>query len=148
MKRHNALVQLSRDHHFGLLTSWKIKQGIAKDIAAERIARYIETFYQQRLAEHFEEEERWIFPLLSAGHPLVQEAVNEHRILQQIILNKPKDYESLSRFGNLLEQHIRMEERQLFQEIQDSVPVEKLDELLNLPFAEHGELTWADEFWK
>ena len=32
-KRHKALQPLSREHHHGLLLSWKIRTGFSKDIA-------------------------------------------------------------------------------------------------------------------
>lgn len=41
MKRHAALVQLSRDHHYGLLLCWKLKEGLKKEIEVERMSKYI-----------------------------------------------------------------------------------------------------------
>lgn len=35
MKRNENLVPLSRDHHFGLLCCWKIRQGIKKEVSQE-----------------------------------------------------------------------------------------------------------------
>ena len=35
LKRHAGLVELSRDHHHGLLLSWKIRQGLKKEIEPE-----------------------------------------------------------------------------------------------------------------
>lgn len=147
MKRHEALVKLSRDHHFGLLTSWKIKQGIAKEAAPERISQYVLSFYNTQLEEHFAEEERWVFPLLG-DDDLVKQAITEHNEMKQMVSAGFDAYPQLSDFGTLLEKHIRMEERELFPKIQEAATDEQLEDLLKKPFAEHGEMPWDDEFWK
>ena len=47
MKRDKNIIPLSQDHHFGLLSGWKIKQGIKKNISYERIKNYILSLGQQ-----------------------------------------------------------------------------------------------------
>ena len=85
MKRHEALVQLSRDHHFGLLLCWKLKEGLKKDISVERMSKYIVLFYEQNLKPHFAEEEETIFLILGNSHPLIEEAISQHRELEKMI---------------------------------------------------------------
>ena len=41
IKRHQALVSFSKDHHFGLLLVWKIKQGLNNAVFLELISNYI-----------------------------------------------------------------------------------------------------------
>ena len=53
MKRNENIVLLSRDHHFGLLHAWKIKQGLKKGVALERIATYIIFHWQHNQEAHF-----------------------------------------------------------------------------------------------
>ncbi len=44
MKRSEYIVPLSKDHHFGLLCSWKIQKGLDKNIALNRITAYVDFF--------------------------------------------------------------------------------------------------------
>lgn len=58
IKRYETIAQFSREHHFGLLLVWKIKQGIKKSISPERISNYVLCFYEQDLKQHFSNEEK------------------------------------------------------------------------------------------
>jgi len=58
MKRDKNIVPLSQDHHFGLLSGWKIKQGIKKNISYERIKNYINYHWDNSQSFHFDEEEK------------------------------------------------------------------------------------------
>ena len=68
MKRHKALESLSHDHHDGLLLAVRLQQG---DKALERLwshdplwqAEFVVRFFNDNLSQHFEEEERFVFPL-------------------------------------------------------------------------------------
>ncbi len=40
-KRHIALQPLSREHHQGLLLSWKIRKGLSRKIEFDRIQNYV-----------------------------------------------------------------------------------------------------------
>lgn len=42
IKRHTALKPLSREHHHGLLLSWKIREGLKRNIEIPRIKKYID----------------------------------------------------------------------------------------------------------
>ena len=61
IKRHQALVSFSKEHHFGLLLVWKIRQGLANAVSAERISRYVLFFFNEDLKFHFREEEELLF---------------------------------------------------------------------------------------
>ena len=76
MKRNENIVLLSRDHHFGLLHAWKIKQGLKKGVALERIATYIIFHWQHNQEAHFLEEEKFLFPYIK--HELIDQALKEH----------------------------------------------------------------------
>lgn len=60
MKRNINLIELSRDHHQGLLLGWKIKQGFKKDVSIAEITDYVIHFASEALFPHFEEEESQI----------------------------------------------------------------------------------------
>lgn len=148
MKRHEALVQLSRDHHFGLLLCWKIKEGLKRDVEPQRIAKYIKFFFESHLKDHFAEEEQYIFPVLGNENPLVAEALSQHREIEKMANQDLATAEELTSFKDLLEKHIRFEERQLFQEIQEKATEEQLENLLKIDFHDLTEPDYDDEFWK
>jgi iron-sulfur cluster repair protein YtfE (RIC family) len=64
MKRNDNIVWLSRDHHSGLLCSWKVRQGVKKEIEPGRIKNYILYFFENHLEDHFKAEEEVLFPIL------------------------------------------------------------------------------------
>ncbi len=148
MKRHDALVQLSRDHHFGLLLCWKLKEGLKKEIAPERMANYIRLFYQHNLAPHFDEEEQTIFKILGEQHPLISEAISQHREMEDRVKSKLNNAQEIEAFRNLLELHIRTEERQIFPEIEKQATEEQLQLLLTLEHPQLKEPAYDDIFWK
>lgn len=123
MKRHAALQQLSREHHPALklarLARFAADSGSPAAVA-EAAAKVSENFPAQ-LEPHFQSEERDLLPAL-AGHGCqgeVDRVLAEHRELRQLAsrLNQP-DAASLARFGNLLHDHVRFEERELFETAQ------------------------------
>ena len=148
MKRHEALVQLSRDHHFGLLLCWKLKEGLKKDISVERMSKYIVLFYEQNLKPHFAEEEETIFLILGNSHPLIEEAISQHRELEKMISDGFETPEQIQTFRDLLELHIRTEERQIFPEIEKTATEEELQNLLKQNYPELKEPENEDLFWK
>lgn len=152
IKRHQALVEFSRDHHFGLLLVWKIKQGLAKAVAPERISRYVIYFFNNDLQQHFSEEESHLFPLLPAEDILRRQAENEHVHLYELIdaiRNDQTDKELLLEFAEALKLHIRFEERQLFPSIEAALPNEHsaLTSSGAAACSKDIDANWADLFW-
>ena len=148
MKRHEALVQLSRDHHFGLLLGWKLKEGLKRDISPERMAKYIKLFYEQNLKPHFLEEEETLFPILGNEHPMIKEAISEHREMEHMISTKLNTPDEIQIFADLLNNHIRKEERQIFPEIEKQATDDQLQRLLQENHPELKEPAYDDIFWK
>lgn len=149
LKRHEALKPLSKDHHHGLLLCWKIREGRKKEIASDRIKAYTDYFFASQLLPHFKFEEDEIFVLLGEEHPMVKKAQTEHVRLRSLFQEKEKVDRSLSEIEKELEQHIRFEERVLFNEIQQEVSEEQLEKLKN---KEEEVITpdpdaWEDKFW-
>ncbi len=152
MKRSPELVQLSKDHHNGLLLCWKIRSGIKNKVSVNRIAGYILYCYDQELETHFRLEESFVFPLLPEDHPLRNEAMLQHVLLRNLVgqfkINQVNEV-LLQEFADMLDVHIRFEERQLFPCIEASVPGEKLaasGEQIRLDWHKHIPF-WEDEFW-
>lgn len=148
IKRHEALQDLSRDHHQGLLLCFKIRQGLAKEVEPERIMNYCRHFYHTHLVEHFEEEERLVFPVLGNDHPMVQKAFEQHRQLNQLFAADAASIEKLQEIEKELKAHIRFEERELFNKIQQQLPSEKLQQLNDqLSHTRTPAEAWEDDFW-
>lgn len=151
IKRHKALVQLSRDHHFGLLLVWKIRHGLKNSVETARISNYILFFFEEDLKEHFQEEERNLFTKLSTDNPFYQQAMEEHGKIYKLIeeIKSGTNTKSLvEEFANTLEKHIRFEERTLFNYLQATLSAEELN---NLYSEDSNKVTiddkWNDHFW-
>src|SRR5690606_16770119 len=124
LKRHPALVPLSKDHHFGLLLCWKIRTGISKNVAPERIARYVKYFFNDHLENHFLEEEKHLFSLLDEKDEKRKKAESQHRKLRKLVekLSAGDNLQVvLGRFEEDLDAHIRFEERDLFPYLQNQL---------------------------
>ena len=152
IKRHQALVAFSKDHHFGLLLIWKIKQGLANAVRVERITNYILFFFEEYLLQHFKEEEQNLFPKLPADNLLHHQAVNEHEVIYDMInqLRHQKDNGNLvKRFAETLNNHIRFEERELFAYLQQTLSEPELQAITSHQNC-HGsdeDSRWQDQFW-
>ncbi len=148
MKRHNALMPLSRDHHYSLLLCWKIREGFKRSILPDRIKRYADWFWKNHLAAHFATEEQHIFPILGANNELAKKALAEHRRLKRLFENTSEHSRTLGLIEEELELHIRFEERILFNEIQQMATPDQIIEIEEnnneLEFSDD----WEDEFWK
>lgn len=148
IKRDKALVQVSRDHHHGLLLCWKIRTGFTKGVAIERIKRYTDWFFKTHLVPHFELEEKYMFPILGDKDELVKRALTEHRRLVRLFTETRSISKSLGLIEEELEQHIRFEERVLFKEIQKVASKEQLKTISELHDETNFQDNTEDEFWK
>lgn len=153
IKRNPALVEFSKDHHFGLLLVWKIRQGQRNEIPPVRISNYILYFYEQDLVHHFADEEKHLFIHLAEKDPLRLRAEREHaqvRSLVSSIRQNPENEGWHTEFTQLLEGHIRFEERELFNQLQATMSEEELLTLLKeVPARPHlDDEDWNDQFWK
>jgi len=152
MKRHESIVTLSREHHFGLLFCWKIRQGIKKQVPIERIKKYIEYFWGNHLQRHFYEDETLLFNLLQDR--LVDQAIAEHTHISQLIeatiTNELTHGHQLNILADTLDDHIRFEERILFPHFEKELPQTKLTTLgTQLEKLHQGREKdeYPDEFW-
>ncbi len=147
ISRHSALRALSREHHQGLLLCWKIREGFRRNIAPERIKKYVEWFGEQYLFPHFDTEEKHLFPMLPTENELVRKALSQHRRLRRLFKEKKEINRSLHGIEEELEKHIRFEERVLFGEIEQSVDPDQWRVLeKHAPRLLRDD--WQDQFWK
>ena len=149
IKRHPALVSFSKEHHFGLLLIWKIRQGLSHGIAAERISRYVIYFFNTDLRAHFQDEETILFPTLASDDMLRLRAEAEHKDIYEMVVDISKNMSDeilIRKFADILERHIRFEERTLFNHLQTHISTDQLQEVAKRP-ATDPDPEWADSFW-
>ncbi|MBF8149851.1 hemerythrin domain-containing protein [Winogradskyella sp. F6397] len=148
-KRHKALQPLSREHHHGLLLSWKIRAGFSKDVDPKRIRAYADWFFKHHLIPHFELEEMHIFPILTNDeNDLVKRALADHRRLKRLFEEREDDIKTLSKIEEELDKHIRFEERVLFPEIQNVATEEEFLQIEKIHQPEQFTDNEKDVFWK
>lgn len=138
-QRHKSLIPLSKDHYEGLLLAQQIRANrimmIGWPADPEDRARFVARFYDEHLKIHFTAEEESLFPFVNLYVPqasvLVEELVAEHGRIKDLIARFAKPDVStvekeLSNFSEILERHIRKEERRLFPLFENNAPQEIL----------------------
>ncbi len=148
IKRHKALQPLSRQHHFGLLFSWKLRKGFAKNIDLSRLVAFSKWFYENEIKEHFADEEKYLFPILDSENELIIRAISEHREIERLFKDVDNADESLPILEELLQEHIRFEERILFNEIQKAATEEQLQKIEEIHANLHSHNDYSDPFWE
>ncbi|ULQ51792.1 hemerythrin domain-containing protein [Flavihumibacter fluvii] len=153
IKRHQSLVSFSKDHHFGLLLVWKIRQGLNKPVSPDRISDYVLYFFKEDLEKHFKAEEELLFGKLPPEDILRQQAEAEHRELCSLIARltvQKQETSLLTQFADALEKHIRFEERELFNHLQLHIPANDLAAIaLRMPNDNKAiDDKWPDIFWQ
>ena len=123
MKRHAALLELSREHHTALKLARvaRFACDAGQDEAIAHASQKITEAFADELEPHFQDEEGDLLPALTAAGEteLVQRTLDEHAELRELNrrLAEP-DGETLARFATLLHDHVRFEERELFEAAQ------------------------------
>lgn len=137
MRRSAALAGLSREHHRELVHARHLLRA-AEDGPEQRLkvaAAYVEAFLGETVA-HFRREEEVLFPAYArrAGStPVLERILQEHmqlhglvRTLQAGVAAGDVEPEALHALGRLLREHVRVEERELFEEIQRALAAAEL----------------------
>jgi iron-sulfur cluster repair protein YtfE (RIC family) len=148
IKRHIALQPLSRQHHFGLLFSWKLRKGFSRDIPVQRMSKFADWFYEHEIKPHFKDEEKYLFPILDDDNELIQRALKEHRRIRRLFKDKKDPEKSLHRLEEELDAHIRFEERVLFNEIQQVATPEQLAKIEEIHEDLEKTPDYDDPFWE
>jgi iron-sulfur cluster repair protein YtfE (RIC family) len=125
--RHPSLTLLSQAHHHALALALRCRKqalGQLKPLGADGLrerAREVLAFYASELVSHFRAEEEVLFPLMQSLVPesqqVIGELVREHELMRSAIAQlETAEGQRKARFdlGDLLESHIRKEERELF----------------------------------
>ena len=142
MKRHEALAPLSREHHSTLMLAQLLKKNApeykglptnAKDKAAYALQQF-----EAIIKKHFQQEEI-ILEKAKYCHAdikkLAEEIIKEHRqltVLFNSLSAATEQDDTMDELANLLENHIRKEERVLFPLLQQHCSEELLQEVHNV----------------
>ncbi len=152
-KRHQAIVSFSKDHHFGLLLVWKIRQGLDKAVNPERISNYVTYFFREDIEKHFTDEEQFLFSKLPADNVFRKQAERDHQAIYKLVTaieNERGDAMLLNQLADELERHIRFEERELFNYLQDHIAIADLEVIEKRLSNSNKEIDekWGDVFWE
>lgn len=115
MKRDRALVPLSHDHHHALAAARRLRLARDEDLSAE--AGAFSRFFATESVRHFREEEERLFPLVAEhdeARPFVVRALLEHQQLHALAGRLGSGKAAARDLAELLEAHVRFEERELF----------------------------------
>lgn len=120
MKRHPALIPLSHDHHHALVEARRLRRAADSDGDPTPAVAAFADFFAAVNVPHFREEEETLFPLVAdvdEARPLVVEALLEHQRLHALVAELARSADvrrTMRETGELLEAHVRREERELF----------------------------------
>ena len=154
MKRNPNLVNLSSEHHDGLVIALRIKKAVAKLDDLSIVLDYTLHVWPT-LKHHFAQEEDnfFLFPQIDSKHPHLKRMLDEHHEFEQLInrlsteTGRLKD--DLLSFSELLKNHIRFEERVLFPYIEEILSQDELQEIGKQLEQSHQPLcvSWGTNFW-
>ena len=139
---HPSLAPLSHDHHHGLALALRCRKqalGQIKPMGAaglrERAKEFL-SFYASNLVTHFRAEEQVLFPLLGNATPtsrrIIGELLSDHEQIRQAaaqLENGTGLAKLIFDLGDLLERHIRKEERELFPLFEQNVTAAEADKV-------------------
>ena len=141
-KRHPSLVPLSREHHVALLLAFRLVHGLppsrqADDSPQAQVQDTVR-FFQTKLTTHFRAEEQALFPFIRKTQPhatplldtLLAEHADMRARVQALEQAAPAGLPAqLTAFGQLLERHVRSEERELFPACEARLTADEADRL-------------------
>lgn len=136
MLRDKSLIPLSRQHQHALALCVRLDRALkAGKIGLESWQAEIAQIFEQEIAIHFAAEEKYVFPAAAKFpelQPVVQELLNEHATLRDLFArarSRSLDRAALSTFAAALAQHVRKEERQVFEGMQKLMSAGEMEAL-------------------
>jgi len=136
MLRDKNLIPLSHQHQHALALCVRMDRAVqANDVDLQAWQAEIQTLFEQEIAIHFAAEEKDVFPAAAQFEELatlVNELQSEHKVLRAFFTRAASRKLDLKELGSLVEtlsQHIRKEERQLFEGMQKLMSAEELTTL-------------------
>lgn len=144
MRRHEALQDLSRDHHHGLVAAKRLVEAAQGDKDAgdpTDEARWFVGFWDDELAAHFTEEEHVLLPIyhrhVDLGEDeLVVRMLEDHAWFRdavpalQVAIEDDGDVPArIEELGERLDEHARFEDRELFPRLEEALSEAELAEV-------------------
>ncbi|MBV5273117.1 MAG: hemerythrin domain-containing protein [Lamprocystis purpurea] len=135
MQRSAALKRLSSEHHLGLVIARRAREARDNPEAAWGELR---RRFADELEPHFQLEERGLLPAMQAAgeQTLVERTLADHQAMRALI--DAGGPETLAAFAQLLADHIRFEETELFETAQRILGAEALAAIQDLHAQEPG----------
>lgn len=156
MKRDVNLQPLSRHHHDALMACLMIEKGVRKNADLKVLQDFTRQVWEKDINNHFVLEENYLVPHLRQNRfpeYIIQSLLRDHellRVLSQRILNGGASYQGFLAFSTLLEQHVRFEERLVFEKAQEVLPEQELRKV-GEHFPQHSNnicKTYPVKFWE
>jgi hemerythrin-like domain-containing protein len=142
MKRHPSLRQFSDDHHQGLVNARRLRRTASGEGASPAdTARNFLEFWQRDTSRHFRNEEEVLLPVLARyggdlGEQPILQMLTQHALIRGLAMQLSDELEqdkiredTLRNLGEKLETHIRLEEREVFPLIEETLPEHALQEV-------------------
>ncbi len=157
MKRHPSLETLSFEHHDALVIALRLRKGVASNASQQAMKEYALSVYRQHLIRHFEQEENSLVKALQSKEeirPLVQRMLDEHQrfaeLAEQLQFAGKGLRPVLTEFSELLNSHVRFEERELFSRAEEVLSREQLERISEYLHREHKPVNknWPVIFWE
>ncbi len=132
MKRCSQLRKLSVEHQAALSLAVRVKRA-ADSASADDLKPWVVQIQERwwsELLPHFQAEESKLIPALEAAGQadLVAQAIQEHRAIEDLVFDSNLPCRTrLRRFADLLREHVRFEERILFETAQTKLSQHELD---------------------
>jgi hypothetical protein len=131
MKRHPALVELSRDHHRALVVAQALcRAEIRQEMTPEAL---FARFWRTDGEAHFRLEEDVLLPAYALHgdprHPAIVQMLIDHMTIRRdaVLIATGRPIDIRYRLGANLMAHVRLEERQVFPLIEETLSEAELD---------------------
>lgn len=156
MKRNQNLITLSWEHHDGLVSAFRLKRGLANKTDVQELIRFLIFVWSEDLVHHFDQEETVLAPPLeeiAGSSEILETFFNQHRRLAELAQSLQKTQinkrENIAEFIEMLEKHIRFEEREFYPFVEEHLSDEQLKKIGEYLHSQHRPAckTWEPEFW-
>ena len=135
MLRDQNLIPLSHQHQHALALCVRIERSLKAGGAADEWHGEVAHIFDTEIRYHFAAEEKVLFPASEKYEPLkslIKHLLSEHGTLRcffSMAGARKLDVAQLTTFHQTLSQHIRTEERDLFEQIQALMSAAEMDSL-------------------
>lgn len=155
MKRNENLKTLSWEHHDGLVVCFRLQQGLKSNINYKEMAEYVLHTWNNVLKHHFWQEEQILSQKKNntkKSSECITQMQDDHKKIRELITKIDNNSETklIGEFAELLNNHIRFEERELFPLLENESSTNDLKEIGKFLKQHHNNSceVWPNHFWK